>query len=81
MDVVPVHIKEPIWKDQSVGIADDKLRGDSIIYLTVGYKDRDGNKVFPYTYTMKTTEARMYPSTRMGNKTGRKIPIKDFEVL
>lgn len=74
-----IKIKEPIWKDQSVGIKKSLVVED--IEMTIDYTDRNGNKVFPFTYTMSKERALQYPSRRYGNTPELiNIPIKDFEI-
>ena len=45
------EIKEPIWKDNSIGIAEFRLLHDLLI--TISYKNKDNEKVFPKTYIIK----------------------------
>ena len=75
-----ISIKEPIWKTESVGIADYKIskRG---IEVKILYKDKVGNKVFPYIYCMSYEMAKSYPIQIVGrNVKLRIIPIADMQI-
>lgn len=74
-----IKIREPIWKDESVGIRKDLIVDD--IEMEIDYKDKGGNKVYPFTYVMKKERALMYP-VRVFPKTPPlvMIPIKDFGI-
>jgi len=45
-----VHIKVPIWKDRSVGIAEHKI-GDGCL-VRIDYTDRAGNKLYPHPFLL-----------------------------
>ena len=46
------EIKEPVWKDNSIGIAEFRLKNDLIVNIT--YKNKNNEIVFPDTYIIKT---------------------------
>jgi hypothetical protein len=45
------EIKEPIWKDKSIGIADFRLKND--LQVDIIYKNKTNERVFPDTYIIK----------------------------
>ena len=45
------EIKEPVWKDNSIGVADFRLNTDLLIDIT--YKNKNNQRVFPDTYIIK----------------------------
>jgi len=45
------EIKEPIWKDKSIGIADFRLKND--LQVDIVYKNKNNERVFPDTYIIK----------------------------
>jgi len=45
------EIKEPIWKDKSIGIADFRLKND--LQVDILYKNKTNERVFPDTYIIK----------------------------
>lgn len=76
-------IKKPIWNTESVGIAKKRVVGDTAMEITISYKDKDGQKVYPYRYVMRTEKIREYPLTTFKTKGSGSIelyvvPIADF---
>ena len=45
------EIREPIWKDNSIGIAEFRLLNDLLV--NISYKNKNNEKVFPNTYIIK----------------------------
>ena len=45
------EIREPIWKDNSIGVAEFRLLNDLLI--NISYKNKNDEKVFPETYIIK----------------------------
>ena len=41
-------IKEPVWKDNSIGIADFRLKEALLVDIT--YKNKNKERIFPDTY-------------------------------
>ena len=41
-------IKEPVWKDNSIGIADFRLR--EALQVDITYKNKNRERIFPDTY-------------------------------
>jgi len=41
-------IKEPVWKDNSIGIADFRLR--EALQVDITYKNKNKERIFPDTY-------------------------------
>ena len=71
-----IRIKEPIWKNRSVGIDSEKI--GPILTVMIDYKDKEGALVFPHTYRMKGLVARTYPTMKIKGHDLHIIPIKDF---
>jgi len=75
-----VNIKEPIWSDRSVGIAESKIGKDGVL-INILYKNSMGEKVFPNKYFCSVGLAkRSKPMVRKGNKL-RVVKIEDMELL
>jgi len=45
------EIKEPVWKDNSIGIAEFRLKNDLLVDII--YKNKSNERVFPSTYIIK----------------------------
>ena len=45
------EIKEPVRKDNSIGIAEFRLKNDLLVDIT--YKNKSNERVFPDTYIIK----------------------------
>ena len=45
------EIREPVWKDNSIGVAEFRLLNDLLI--NISYKNKNDEKVFPETYIIK----------------------------
>lgn len=73
-----INIRYPIWKTNSVGIAEYKIDDD--IEVEIEYKLMDGKKLYPNHYQMSKDKALSYP-TQVAKRDVvlRIIPIKDFE--
>ena len=48
------EIKEPVWKDNSIGIAEFRLKNNLLVDIT--YKNKNNQRVFPHTYIIKTPD-------------------------
>jgi len=78
----PYVIHVPIWNNdgkRSVGIADYRLKKDALIEIS--YKDKDGNKLYPYYYFMNKHKAKQYPVQKYKGLNLHIIPIEDFEIV
>ena len=75
-----VNIKEPIWKNRTVGIAESKI-GKSGVVVNILYKDKMGNKVFPNKYHCSVEMAKKAPRMLRRGNALRLIRIADLEVL
>jgi hypothetical protein len=74
-----VSIRQPIWKDYTVGIAEDKINSDGCL-IKILYTDRQGDRVFPHNYFISYEKSLTYPITSVKHHKLRMIPIKDLEV-
>ena len=72
------NISEPIWYNRSIGIADHRLNDDLLVSIT--YKDRHGNRVWPEKYLITRDFASQYPTKNVKNNTLYIIPINDLPV-
>ena len=45
------EIREPVWNDNSIGIADFRLKNDLQVDIT--YKNKNNERIFPDTYIIK----------------------------
>lgn len=75
--MVKIKIREPIWYNKSVGIADDKIVDD--LEVEILFKDRTGNRVFPGRYQITAFKARLHPvAYHRGGHAIRQIPIANM---
>jgi hypothetical protein len=76
-------IKEPIWKDRSVGIAIDKLSGmklDEEIHIGILYKDKAGNYTYPWLYKVSVRTLLVQPIMLAKNSVRlARIKLEDCE--
>ena len=73
-----IKIRAPIWKTQSIGIAEKKLKdGDNEIQIL--YQTKDGSRLYPGTYIITKTKALTYTvqTVKYGVRL-RVIPIRDL---
>lgn len=54
-----LNIKVPIWKNKSIGIAERLLNDD--VEINILYKDKNGNRLFPYIYIAKKELVKKFP--------------------
>jgi len=79
--MIKFFIKKPIWENpRSVGIAEYKIIDD--IEVEIGYKDKQGNRLYPWRLKMSKQKALTYPTRQFVQTPDLKIiPIKDFEII
>ena len=75
-----IIIKEPMWKNRSVGISEDKITDDLIIVIS--YQVKSGSRLYPTPFTITREKALSYPSTRYSKLPGKfkEIPIQDLDI-
>lgn len=79
--MIRYDIKKPIWNGRAVGIAAHRLVPGTSIEMTISYKDKDGNLLYPGKYRMACSKAKKYKTQQVvGGVVLHIIPIKDFEV-
>jgi hypothetical protein len=75
-----ITIHAPIWKTRSIGIARYKITDNLIV--TIDYKTKDGNLLYPEKYAISKERALTYPTqTIRDNLILHIIPIDDMEVI
>jgi hypothetical protein len=74
-----LKIKEPIWISKSIGIAEKRL--DANLKITISYKDKYGNKVYPNTYTMLPEKIKTYRTQYIRGNRIYIVPIQDLTVI
>lgn len=75
-----IVIREPIWKTQSIGIAEDKMVTHNLD-IEISYKTQDGERLYPEPYTISRSKAILYPTQKIRNHIIHIIPIKDLRVM
>ena len=79
-----VKIKEPIWKPpRSVGIANKTIvmcEADDFL-VEILYKNRFGDRIFPYPYRITKEKALSYPIQKRYGVELRIIPLKDMQEI
>lgn len=76
-----IKIKEPIWWNRSVGLAENKL--SDITKIQILHKDKHGNLVFPHTYSITKEKAMNYKlelAKRNKNIKLRIVPINALTI-
>jgi hypothetical protein len=77
---IRIFINEPLWKNRSVGIRDTMIKGD--LEIEIGYRNKDGQKTFPFLYKISQEKALKYPTQIINsNIILHIIPIADLEVM
>ena len=74
-----VEIQEPIWKDRSVGISEDKIGVEGCI-VKIMYKDKSGVRVYPNKYLCTYEQAIKSPRMLRRGNALRLVRIKDLEL-
>ena len=72
------EIKEPVWKDNSIGIAEFRLKNDLLIDIT--YKNKNNERVFPNTYIIKNANLTNRSYQNIYGKKIYKFLINELEV-
>lgn len=71
-------IATPIWNGDRVGIADHRVKVDTLIEIKLDYKDKYDNLVHPHLYVMECKKVRTYPTQVVKGVTLHLVPIADF---
>ena len=71
-------IHTPIWKNYSVGLAQDKLSDENEV--EIDYINKDGQRIFPDKFTITREKALTYPVQKCGCHWLRIIPIRDLNI-
>jgi hypothetical protein len=81
-----VIIQVPIWKDRSVGIAEEYGK-DEKLEVEIAYRDKKGVLLYPDTYEIAGADLRKYPKRKFGNTPPlyivpiKDLPLKEIEVI
>jgi hypothetical protein len=71
-----LKIREPIWKfPRSIGIASKELSEESV-QIEITYKTKDGKRLFPDIYEMKSHIIKRFPTQRRKGVTLYIVPIE-----
>jgi len=71
-------IREPIWKNRSIGIA--SYRANSDLRINISYRDKKGKRLFPDTYFIKKDQIIKYPIQKYKGIKLYIIPIEDLQI-
>lgn len=76
-----IVIREPIWNGEKVGIKTSTITDDVLLEVEITYKDKHGQRTFPYLYTMPGDKAKWYPTRRGSGRVPDLtiIPISSFD--
>ena len=77
--ITKFNIEEPIWKDRSVGLAEDKM-STYLMEVNILYKNKDGKRLYPNPMYITKTKAMMYPKMLKKCVKLRIIPIRDLNL-
>jgi hypothetical protein len=80
---VTILIKEPIWKDLSIGIGKKHLAADTeTVLIQIAYRGADGKRKWPKPWAVTKEWVEKYPLKKFGKGTEVYcIPIADLELL
>lgn len=56
-----INIRTPIWSSKSVGINTSSLSNEDQVDVTITYKDKSDNFVYPGTFRMRVEDINIYP--------------------
>jgi hypothetical protein len=73
-----LNINTPIWKTKSVGIADRLLNDD--VEINILYKDKNGNRLYPATYTAKKELVKKFPVQYIRGIALHIVPIAKLKI-
>jgi hypothetical protein len=79
--VLKFEIKEPVWGQRAVGIANHRLVSGTTMEVTISYRDAQGQLVYPYKYKMACRTMKTYPVQKVKGVVLHIIPIADFKVV
>lgn len=76
-----ISIKEPMWNGRYVGLAEYRL-GVTETEVEILYKDKEGNRIYPHVYTVKTDDVKKYSQMKLKNNgiVLRMVPIADLKI-
>tara|TARA_R110002124_G_scaffold50174_2_gene146319 strand:- start:418 stop:657 length:240 start_codon:yes stop_codon:yes gene_type:complete len=72
------EIKEPVWKDNSIGIAEFRLNNNLLVDII--YKNKNNERVFPNTYIIKNPNLTNRSYQNIYGKKIYKFLINELEV-
>ena len=72
------EIREPIWKDNSIGVAEFRLLNDLLI--NISYKNKNDEKVFTETYSIKNPNLTNREYQIINGKKIYKFLIQELDV-
>ena len=72
------EIKEPVWKDNSIGIAEFRLKNDLLVDII--YKNKSNERIFPNTYIIKNANLTNRSYQNIYGKKIYKFLISELEV-
>ena len=78
MAVNKYEIKEPVWKDNSIGIAEFRLNNNLLVDII--YKNKNNERVFPNTYIIKNPNLTNRSYQNIYGKKIYKFLINELEV-
>jgi uncharacterized protein VirK/YbjX len=71
-------IREPIWKGRKVGLNDAILDKENKVEIL--FKQRNGERLYPYTYTITKEKAQQFPIQILKGHWLRIIPIIELSI-
>ena len=73
-------IEEPIWKNKAVGLNVNKIEAENLVEVV--WKDKQGERLYPFTYKITGARAKTYPTMMIPGKGVRVyvVPIVELEI-
>jgi len=77
-DTANFVIKEPIWKDRSVGLAVRDVKEHNLV--RIAYKEKSGKQTYPYLYYVSGETLKKKPTGNSGGTLVYFMPIAEMQI-
>ena len=70
-----INIREPIWKSRSVGLNVSDCNPETVVEITIDYKNKEGKLLWPKPFEMLARDIFGYPTQHVRGVTVHIVPI------
>jgi hypothetical protein len=74
-----ISIREPIWKDRSVGLNISDCNPDTEVEISIDYRNKDGKLLWPKPFLVLARDIFAYPTKKTRGVTLNIVPIDDLQ--